>query len=208
MQISDLSVKRPVFASVIAMLIAVVGLIGFFSLSVREYPDVDPPIVSVSTSYAGASAEVIESRITEPVEQQIAGIQGVERINSTGNVVDASGNGGDRDWLAPAEGPGAPDSPDEVFGFCGGAAMLRRRALDEAAAALLELAARLIRERSAAQWRVVDLMVPGVRGQHAEAARALGISPQAVSRALIRTGWAEQVRAADAAAALLERTAA
>ena len=80
--------------------------------------------------------------------------------------------------------------------------------LDEAAAALLELAARLIRERSAAQWRVVDLMVPGVRGQHAEAARALGISPQAVSRALIRTGWAEQVRAADAAAALLERTAA
>ncbi|CAG7844257.1 N-acetylglucosaminyl-diphospho-decaprenol L-rhamnosyltransferase [Pseudoclavibacter triregionum] len=57
--------------------------------------------------------------------------RGVERINSTGNVVDASGNGGDRDWLAPAEGPGAPDSPDEVFGFCGGAAMLRRRALDE-----------------------------------------------------------------------------
>ena len=49
----------------------------------RELPDVDPPIVSVNTSYAGASAEVIESRITEPVEQQIAGIQGVERINST-----------------------------------------------------------------------------------------------------------------------------
>src|SRR5690606_14111725 len=56
---------------------------AFFFLPVRELPDVDPPIVSVNTTYAGASAEVIESRITEPIEQRIAGIQGVERINST-----------------------------------------------------------------------------------------------------------------------------
>ncbi|WP_313105785.1 efflux RND transporter permease subunit, partial [Brevundimonas sp.] len=81
--LSDVSVRRPVFAAVAAIVLCVIGLAAFFFLPVRELPDVDPPIVSVSTSYAGASAEVIESRITEPIEQQIAGIQGVERINST-----------------------------------------------------------------------------------------------------------------------------
>jgi multidrug efflux pump len=83
MMLSDLSVRRPVFAAVAAIVLCVVGLAAFFFLPVRELPDVDPPIVSISTSYAGASAEVIESRITEPLEQQIAGIQGVQRINST-----------------------------------------------------------------------------------------------------------------------------
>ena len=83
MMLSDLSVRRPVFASVAAIVLCVIGLAAFFFLPVRELPDVDPPVVSVSTSYAGASAEVIESRITEPIEQQIAGIQGVERINSS-----------------------------------------------------------------------------------------------------------------------------
>ena len=83
MMLSDVSVRRPVFAAVGAIVLCVIGLAAFFFLPVRELPDVDPPIVSVSTSYAGASAEVIESRITEPIEQQIAGIQGVERINST-----------------------------------------------------------------------------------------------------------------------------
>jgi len=83
MMLSDISVRRPVFAAVGAIVLCVIGLAAFFFLPVRELPDVDPPIVSVSTSYAGASAEVIESRITEPIEQQIAGIQGVERINST-----------------------------------------------------------------------------------------------------------------------------
>ena len=83
MMLSDLSVRRPVFAAVAAIVLCVVGAAAFFFLPVRELPDVDPPVVSVSTSYAGASAEVIESRITEPIEQQIAGIQGVQRINST-----------------------------------------------------------------------------------------------------------------------------
>ena len=83
MMLSDLSVRRPVFAAVGAIVLCVIGLAAFFFLPVRELPDVDPPVVSVNTSYAGASAEVIESRITEPIEQQIAGIQGVERINST-----------------------------------------------------------------------------------------------------------------------------
>jgi multidrug efflux pump len=83
MMLSDLAVRRPVFAAVAAIVLCVIGAAAFFFLPVRELPDVDPPIVSISTSYAGASAEVIESRITEPIEQQIAGIQGVERINST-----------------------------------------------------------------------------------------------------------------------------
>ena len=83
MTLSDLSVRRPVFAAVAAIVISVIGLAAFFFLPVRELPDIDPPIVSVSTSYRGASAEVIESRITEPIEQQIAGIQGVERITSS-----------------------------------------------------------------------------------------------------------------------------
>lgn len=83
MMLSDLAVRRPVFAAVAAIVLCVIGAAAFFFLPVRELPDVDPPIVSVSTSYAGASAEVIESRITEPIEQQIAGIQGVERINSS-----------------------------------------------------------------------------------------------------------------------------
>ena len=83
MMLSDLSVRRPVFAAVAAIVLCVIGAAAFFFLPVRELPDVDPPIVSVNTTYAGASAEVIESRITEPIEQRIAGIQGVERINST-----------------------------------------------------------------------------------------------------------------------------
>jgi len=83
MMLSDLSVRRPVFAAVAAIVLCVVGLAAFFATPVRELPDVDPPIVSISTSYAGASAEVIESRITEPIEQQVAGIPGIERINST-----------------------------------------------------------------------------------------------------------------------------
>ncbi|OYX56650.1 MAG: multidrug transporter AcrB [Brevundimonas subvibrioides] len=81
--LSDIAVRRPVFAAVAAIVLCVIGAAAFFFLPVRELPDVDPPIVSVSTSYAGASAEVIENRITEPIEQQVAGIQGVERITSS-----------------------------------------------------------------------------------------------------------------------------
>ncbi|WP_271086386.1 efflux RND transporter permease subunit [Brevundimonas sp. NIBR11] len=81
--LSDVSVRRPVFAAVAAIVLCVIGAAAFFFLPVRELPDVDPPVVSVSTSYAGASAEVIENRITEPIEQQVAGIQGIERITSS-----------------------------------------------------------------------------------------------------------------------------
>src|SRR5690349_20065160 len=82
MQLSDLSVKRPVFAAVMAMLMAVVGIVGFFALSVREYPDVDPPIVSVQTQYIGAAANVVETGITEVLEDQLAGVPGLQTITS------------------------------------------------------------------------------------------------------------------------------
>jgi hypothetical protein len=71
MMLSDLSVRRPVFAAVAAIILCVIGLASFKSLTVRELPSVDPPVVSVITTYRGASAEVIEERITEVIERQV-----------------------------------------------------------------------------------------------------------------------------------------
>ncbi|MDP3457766.1 MAG: efflux RND transporter permease subunit [Hyphomonas sp.] len=82
MLLSDTSIKRPVFASVLALILIVFGLVSFSRLSLREYPDIDPPVVSISTSYPGASASVIETRITQVIEDRIAGIEGVRFINS------------------------------------------------------------------------------------------------------------------------------
>ncbi|MDB5453798.1 MAG: multidrug transporter AcrB, partial [Caulobacteraceae bacterium] len=83
MTLSDLSVRRPVFAAVAAIILCVVGLAAFTILPVRELPSVDPPVVSIQTTYLGASAEVVEERITQVIERQVAGIQGVDRVNST-----------------------------------------------------------------------------------------------------------------------------
>lgn len=83
MWISDISVKRPVFAAVINLLIVAFGLVAFSKLPLREYPDVDPPIVSINTNYPGAAASIVETRITELVEERIAGVQGVKSISSS-----------------------------------------------------------------------------------------------------------------------------
>ena len=82
MMLSDLSVRRPVVAAVGAVLLTIVGVVGYLSLAVREYPDTDPPVVSVSTVYTGASAQVIENRITQPLEDRLAGVEGIETIAS------------------------------------------------------------------------------------------------------------------------------
>lgn len=82
MFLSDISVKRPVFASVLSLLLIVFGLMAFLRLPLREYPDIDPPVVSVETSYVGAAANVVETRITELIEERIAGIEGIESIVS------------------------------------------------------------------------------------------------------------------------------
>jgi multidrug efflux pump len=83
MILSDLSVTRPVFASVMSLLLIAFGIVSFTKLSLREYPDIDPPIVSVDTSYAGAAANVVETRITEVIEDRISGVEGIKFISST-----------------------------------------------------------------------------------------------------------------------------
>ena len=82
MILSDLSVKRPVFAAVLSLLLVVLGAVAFIQLPLREYPDIDPPVVSIDTSYPGAAANVVETRITQIIEDRIAGIEGISFISS------------------------------------------------------------------------------------------------------------------------------
>jgi multidrug efflux pump len=83
MSLSHISIQRPVLAIVMSIAIVLFGAIGFLFLGVREYPSVDPPVVTVTTNYTGANAEVIISQITEPLEDAINGIAGVRSISST-----------------------------------------------------------------------------------------------------------------------------
>ncbi len=81
--LSSISIERPVLAIVMSLLIIIMGVVGFNFLGVREYPSVDPPIITVSTSYPGANAEIIETQITEPLEESINGIAGIKSLVST-----------------------------------------------------------------------------------------------------------------------------
>jgi multidrug efflux pump len=82
MILSDVSIKRPVFAAVLSLLLIAFGLVAFDRLPLREYPDIDSPVVSVETLYPGASANVVESRITQLIEDRIAGVEGIRFIES------------------------------------------------------------------------------------------------------------------------------
>ncbi|WP_290536912.1 MULTISPECIES: efflux RND transporter permease subunit [Alcanivorax] len=82
MILSDISIKRPVFATVISLLIVVFGISALMKLSVREYPDIDPPEVSISVDYAGAAPEVIDTQIIQVIEGAVAGVEGVRKIES------------------------------------------------------------------------------------------------------------------------------
>ena len=82
MNISELSIRRPVLATVLTLIIVIFGVIGYTSLGVREYPSVDNPVISVNCSYPGANADVIENQITEPLEQNINGIPGIRSLSS------------------------------------------------------------------------------------------------------------------------------
>jgi|WetSurMetagenome_2_1015567.scaffolds.fasta_scaffold00777_4 hydrophobe/amphiphile efflux-1 (HAE1) family protein len=86
MNISELSLKRPVLATVMSLFIILFGIIGYYFLGVREYPAIDPPVISVTTSYVGASADIIESQITEPLEKAVNGIPGIRTITSSSSV--------------------------------------------------------------------------------------------------------------------------
>ncbi len=83
MILSDISIKRPVFATVLSLLIVVFGLAALLGLPVREYPDIDPPVVSISTDYTGAAAEVVDTQITQVIEGAISGIEGIRSIESS-----------------------------------------------------------------------------------------------------------------------------
>ena len=86
MNISELSLKRPVLATVMNLMIILFGVVGYNFLAVRDYPAIDPPIITVSTSYTGANPDIIESQITEPLEKQINGIPGIRTISSTSSL--------------------------------------------------------------------------------------------------------------------------
>ncbi|MCG6943345.1 MAG: efflux RND transporter permease subunit [Thiohalocapsa sp.] len=82
MILSDVSIRRPVLATVLSLLLVAFGLVAFDRLPLREYPDIDPPVVSVDTVYPGAAANVVETRITQPIEDRIAGVEGIRTIES------------------------------------------------------------------------------------------------------------------------------
>ena len=86
MNISELSLRRPVLATVLNIAIIVFGIVGFTFLAVRDYPAIDPATVSVQTTYTGANATVIENQVTEPLEKQINGISGVRSISSVSSI--------------------------------------------------------------------------------------------------------------------------
>ncbi len=92
MILSDVSVRRPVLATVMSLVLIVFGAIAFFQLPLRELPDVDQPIVGISVSYAGASAQVIETQVTRPIEDQLSGIEGIDTITSSSRDGRASVN--------------------------------------------------------------------------------------------------------------------
>ena len=82
MKISEICIERPVFATVLSLVVMLIGLVAYTRLPVREYPKIDEPVVTVDTTYRGASAEIIESQVTKPLEDSLAGIEGVEVITS------------------------------------------------------------------------------------------------------------------------------
>ena len=83
MRISEISIHRPVFATVISLLLVILGLVSLSNLAVREYPDIDAPVVSIQTSYRGAGPNIVEEKITQLIEDRIAGLEGIDKIRSS-----------------------------------------------------------------------------------------------------------------------------
>ena len=82
MKLSDVSVERPVFATVVSLLLVILGLLAYTRLPVRELPEVESPVVSIETTYRGAAADVVETKITQVIEDRVAGLEGVTKITS------------------------------------------------------------------------------------------------------------------------------
>jgi multidrug efflux pump len=105
MMLSDVSIKRPVFASVISLLLIAFGIVAFDRLTLREYPNIDPPVVSIRTTYPGAAANIVETRITKMIEDRISGVEGIRYIessseNGVSNIVVQFDTGHDMDAAA------------------------------------------------------------------------------------------------------------
>jgi multidrug efflux pump len=92
MTLSELSIRRPVFATVLSLLLLILGIMAALRLSVREYPDISSPVVSINVNYRGANASVIETRVTQVIENEIAGIEGIDKITSNSRDESASVN--------------------------------------------------------------------------------------------------------------------
>jgi len=86
MQLSDVSIRRPVFASMVSAGLVLFGVIGYSQLSVREYPDVDPPVISVTTVLPGANPQVVESAVTDPLEDELSTVPGLRTLSSSSAV--------------------------------------------------------------------------------------------------------------------------
>jgi multidrug efflux pump len=127
MLLSDVSIKRPVFAAVVSLLLIAFGLVSFHQLTLREYPNIDPPVISIQTTYSGAAATIVETRVTKIIEDRISGVEGIRSIESssingmsdivvlfdTGHDIDAAAND-IRDRVARAVGslPVEADPPE------------------------------------------------------------------------------------------------
>ena len=87
MILSEVSIKRPIFASVMSLLLLIFGLVCFFRLPVRELPNIDYPSLTIVTTYSGASPEVIESKVTRIIENELSGISGINKITSNSSFI-------------------------------------------------------------------------------------------------------------------------
>ena len=83
MTLSEFSIRRPVFATVISLMLVILGLVSLTRIAVREFPEVDPVFVSVTTDYRGAGAAIVENKITQVIEDRIAGLEGIEALRSS-----------------------------------------------------------------------------------------------------------------------------
>ena len=92
MTISELAIRRPVFATVLSLLLLILGMMAALRLSVREYPNVTSPVVNIGVTYRGANAAVVETRITQVIENEIAGIEGIDKLTSSSRDENASLN--------------------------------------------------------------------------------------------------------------------
>ena len=89
MKLSEVSIHRPVFATVMSLVVMLVGLVGYSRLSVREYPNIDQPVVTVTTDYPGASAEIVETQVTKVLEDSLSGIEGIDYLTSISRQEDS-----------------------------------------------------------------------------------------------------------------------